>query len=136
MVHLKKAFTEFANEYIPKGLAVVAISSNSVKTHPQDGPEFMAADAKEFQYPFPYLFDKTQEVAKAYKAVCTPDLFLFKKSSDGFILAYHGQFDASRPRNGKPVTGEDLKAAVECVLADKEITFSQKPCVGCSIKWE
>lgn len=136
VVHLKKAFADFAKEYCTKGLGVVAISSNSVESHPQDGPEHMAAEAKRYEYPFPYLYDETQEVAKAYNAVCTPDLFLFKKESDGFVLVYHGQFDDSRPRNGKPVTGQDLKAAVDCVLDGKEITFPHKPCVGCSIKWK
>lgn len=135
VVHLKQAFTDFAKEYYLKGLAIAAISSNSVKSHPQDGPEYMVADAKKYGYPFPYLYDETQAVAKAYGAVCTPDLFLFKKEADGFVLAYHGQFDDSRPRNGKPVTGQDMKAAVDCVLEGKDITFPQKPCVGCSIKW-
>ncbi|KAI5061938.1 hypothetical protein GOP47_0022477 [Adiantum capillus-veneris] len=128
VVHLKKAFSDFAKEYYLKGLAIAAISSNSVKSHPQDGPEYMAADAKKYEYPFPYLYDQSQSVAKAYGAVCTPDLFLFKKEADGFVLVYHGQFDDSRPRNGKPITGQDMKAAVDCVLEGREITFPQKPC--------
>ncbi|KAH7280685.1 hypothetical protein KP509_36G009200 [Ceratopteris richardii] len=135
VVHLKKAFTDFAKDYLSKGLGIVAISSNSIKSHPQDGPQFMAADAKQYGYPFPYVYDESQSVAKAYGAVCTPDLFLFKKVADGFVLVYHGQFDDSRPRNGQPVTGKDMRAAVDCVLSGNEITFPPKPCVGCSIKW-
>ncbi|XP_022567892.1 uncharacterized protein BNAC05G16600D isoform X3 [Brassica napus] len=119
-----------------KGLAVVAISSNSVVTHPQDGPEFMAEDAKMFKYPFPYLYDESQEVAKEFGAVCTPEFFLYKK--DGrrpFELVYHGQFDDSRPSNNTPVTGRDLSLAIDLVLSCQPIPTNQKPSVGCSIKW-
>ncbi|XP_022143689.1 uncharacterized protein LOC111013532 isoform X2 [Momordica charantia] len=119
-----------------KGLAVAAISSNSVATHPQDGPEFMAEDAKAFSYPFPYLYDASQKVARDFGAVCTPEFFLFKK--DGrrpYELVYHGQFDDSRPSNNVPVTGRDLSLALDCVLSGQPVSSEQKPSVGCSIKW-
>ncbi|CAI5461020.1 unnamed protein product [Closterium sp. Yama58-4] len=137
VVHIKSQLVALGNEYISKhGLAVVAISSNSVLTHPQDGPEKMAEEAKQFNFPFPYLYDETQEVAKAYHAACTPDFFLFKK--DGrrpFELAYHGQLDDSRPSNGRPVTGNDLRAALDCVLSARPVPSSQRPSIGCNIKW-
>ncbi|CAI0625486.1 unnamed protein product [Linum tenue] len=119
-----------------KGLAVVAISSNSLATHPQDGPESMAEDAKLFDYPFPYLFDESQEVARDFRAVCTPEFFLYKK--DGrrpFELVYHGQFDDSRPNSNVPVTGRDLSRAIDCVLSGQPVPSVQKPSIGCSIKW-
>ncbi|XP_059630543.1 uncharacterized protein LOC132273580 isoform X9 [Cornus florida] len=119
-----------------KGLAVVAISSNSVATHPQDGPQLMAEEAKQFNYPFPYLYDESQDVARDFGAVCTPEFFLFKK--DGrrpFELVYHGQFDDSRPSNNVPVTGRDLSLAIDRVLSAQPASSVQKPSVGCSIKW-
>ncbi|KAJ4831788.1 hypothetical protein Tsubulata_042813 [Turnera subulata] len=134
--HLKKDITKLANFYMERGLAVVAISSNSIKTHPQDGPDFMAEDAKAFQYPFPYLYDESQEVARDFGAVCTPEFFLFKK--DGrrpFELVYHGQFDDSRPSSNVPVTGRDLSLAIDCVLSGQSVPSAQKPSIGCSIKW-
>lgn len=136
VIHLKKDIVKLSNFYMKKGLAVVAISSNSVITHPQDGPEFMAEEAKLFKYPFPYLYDESQEVARDFGAVCTPEFFLFKK--DGrrpFELVYHGQFDDSRPRNNVPVTGRDLSLAIDCVLSGQPISSTQKPSIGCSIKW-
>ncbi|RXI00092.1 hypothetical protein DVH24_030582 [Malus domestica] len=111
-----------------KGLAVVAISSNSVATHPQDGPQFMAEDAKLFKYPFPYLYDESQDVARDFGAVCTPEFFLFKK--DGrrpFELVYHGQFDDSRPSNSVSVTGRDLSLAIDCALSCQPVPSNQKP---------
>uniref|UniRef100_A0A5B6YVU9 Thioredoxin domain-containing protein n=1 Tax=Davidia involucrata TaxID=16924 RepID=A0A5B6YVU9_DAVIN len=134
--HLKKDIVKLSNFYMKKGLAVVAISSNSVATHPQDGPQFMAEEAKLLNYPFPYLYDESQEVARDFRAVCTPEFFLFKK--DGrrpFELVYHGQFDDSRPSNNVPVTGRDLSLAIDCVLSAQPISSVQKPSVGCSIKW-
>nr|CAD1818170.1 unnamed protein product [Ananas comosus var. bracteatus] len=134
--HLKKDIVKLTKFYMGKGLAAVAISSNSTITHPQDGPEFMAKEAKLFNYPFPYLFDESQEVARAFGAVCTPEFFLFKK--DGrrpFELFYHGQFDDSRPSSNIPVTGRDLSRAIDCVLSGQKLNFMQKPSVGCSIKW-
>ncbi|XP_074585429.1 uncharacterized protein LOC141841196 [Curcuma longa] len=134
--HLKKDIAKLTSFYMEKGLGVVAISSNSIITHPQDGPEFMAEEAKLFKYPFPYLFDESQDVARAFGAVCTPEFFLFKK--DGrrpFELFYHGQFDDSRPNNNVPVTGRDLSRAIDCVLSGQVLSSAQKTSVGCSIKW-
>ncbi|XP_002278020.1 uncharacterized protein LOC100253998 isoform X2 [Vitis vinifera] len=134
--HLKKDIVKLSNFYMKKGLAVVAISSNSIATHPQDGPKFMAEEAKLFNYPFPYLYDESQDVARDFGAVCTPEFFLFKK--DGrrpFELVYHGQFDDSRPSNNVRVTGRDLSLAIDCVLSGQPISLVQKPSVGCSIKW-
>lgn len=136
VVHLKMELVKLANTYMPKGLGIVAISSNSIKTHPQDGPDIMAREAKELGYPFPYLYDETQETAKAFAAACTPDFFLFKK--DGrrpFELVYHGQFDDSRPGNNRPTTGRDLRNAIDCVLSGIPVSKVQKPSIGCSIKW-
>eukprot|EP00262_Sarcandra_glabra_P011780 TRINITY_DN2900_c0_g1_i2.p1 TRINITY_DN2900_c0_g1~~TRINITY_DN2900_c0_g1_i2.p1 ORF type:complete len:247 (+),score=30.57 TRINITY_DN2900_c0_g1_i2:55-741(+) len=136
VIYLKKNIVKLANFYMKKGLAVVAISSNSIATHPQDGPEFMSEEAKLFSYPFPYLYDETQDVARAFGAVCTPEFFLFKK--DGrrpFELFYHGQFDDSRPSNNVPITGRDLSCAIDCVLSGQPLSSMQKPSVGCSIKW-
>ncbi|KMT19462.1 hypothetical protein BVRB_1g010900 isoform C [Beta vulgaris subsp. vulgaris] len=141
VIHLKKDFVKLSNFYIKKGLAVVAISSNSVVTHPQDGPEFMAEEAKVYGYPFPYLYDEhswyqSQDVARDFEAVCTPEFFLFKK--DGrrpFELVYHGQFDDSRPRNNVAITGRDLSMAIDSVLSGQPVNPVQKPSVGCSIKW-
>ncbi|KAM3305754.1 putative protein isoform X3 [Capsicum chacoense] len=136
VIHLKKEIVKLSNFYMKKGLAVVAISSNSLVTHPQDGPEFMAQEATLFKYPFPYLYDESQEVARDFGAVCTPEFFLFKK--DGrrpFELVYHGQFDDSRPSNNVPVTGRDLSLAIDRVLSGQLIPSTQKPSIGCSIKW-
>ncbi|XP_024029406.1 uncharacterized protein LOC21400882 [Morus notabilis] len=136
VIHLKKDIVKLTNFYMKKGLAVVAISSNSVSTHPQDGPKFMAEEARLFNYPFPYLYDETQDAARDFRAVCTPEFFLFKK--DGrrpFELVYHGQFDDSRPSNNVPVTGRDLSLAIDCVLSGQPVSSVQKPSVGCSIKW-
>ncbi|XP_047341749.1 uncharacterized protein LOC124945367 [Impatiens glandulifera] len=136
VVHLKKDIVKLTNFYMKKGLAVVAISSNSVITHPQDGPNFMAEEAKRYNYPFPYLYDEFQDVAIEFGAVCTPEFFLFKK--DGrkpFELVYHGQFDDSRPNNNVPVTGRDLSIAIDNVLSFQPVSSVQKPSIGCGIKW-
>ncbi|KAK2390579.1 Thioredoxin superfamily protein [Trifolium repens] len=137
VIHLKKDIVKLTKFYMKKELAAVAISSNSVATHPQDGPEFMAEDAKLFGYPFPYLYDESQDVARDFGAVCTPEFYLFKK--DGrrpFELVYHGQFDDSRPSNKNiPVTGRDLSLAIDRVLSGQPVPSEQKPSVGCSIKW-
>lgn len=134
--HLKKDIAKLTSFYAEKGLASIAISSNSIVTHPQDGPEYMIVDAEKFKYSFPYLYDESQEVAKAFQAVCTPEFYLFKK--DGrrpFELFYHGQFDDSRPGSNVPVTGRDLSRAIDCALSGQELSFVEKPSVGCSIKW-
>ena len=131
--HIQKEFVTFAREYMPKGLAVVAISSNDVEAYPQDAPDKMAEEAERFGYPFPYLYDETQEVAKAYRAACTPDLFLFDADRR---LVYRGQFDDSRPGSDQPVTGRDLRAAVDALLAGRPIPEEQKPSSGGNIKWK
>ncbi len=131
--HLADDLAIFANKYIPLGLSVVAISSNDVANYPADSPEQMVAEAEQRGYAFPYLYDETQEVAKAYAAACTPDFYLFDAEQK---LVYRGQFDSSRPDSGIPITGEDLAAAVEAVLASKPVHGDQKPSIGCNIKWK
>ena len=131
--HLNEALVEFANEYKSRGIECVAISSNEVENYPQDGPEFMAQVAKEQSYPFPYLYDESQEIAKAYRAACTPDFFLFNEEQK---LFYRGQFDQSRPGNNMPVTGRDLRAAVDTMLEGEESFEPQVPSMGCNIKWK
>lgn len=133
VIHLREALAAFADEYMAKGMAVVGISANDVATHPDDSPEKMVEEAKAAGYNFPYLYDETQEVAKAYKAACTPDFFLFDQEQK---LVYRGQFDDSRPGNDKPVTGADLKAACDAVVAGAPVTEDQKPSIGCNIKWK
>jgi thiol-disulfide isomerase/thioredoxin len=130
--HLRDHLAATANSYQTKGIAVVAISSNDVKGYPADGPEKMAAEAAAGGYGFPYLYDASQEVAKAYRAACTPDFFLYDRSHK---LVYRGQYDDSRPDNGVPVTGNDLKAAMDAVLAGKPVPAAQKASLGCNIKW-
>lgn len=130
--HIKRAFADFAREYRGKGLAIVAINANDIEAYPQDGPEQMRRDAEEFGYRFEYLLDETQDVARAYDAACTPDFFLFDAERR---LVYHGQFDASRPRNHVPITGEDLRRACDAALAGKPVAPEQTPSIGCNIKW-
>lgn len=132
VIHLRSALKEFAAEYQKKGMAVVGISSNDVVAYPQDGPEAMKRKAAAAGYTFPYLFDATQSVAKSYKAACTPDFFLFDRHHN---LVYRGQFDGSRPGNGVPVTGIDMRAACDAVLSGAEVAVDQKPSIGCNIKW-
>jgi hypothetical protein len=131
--HLRDALAAFGKEYQAKGLAVVGISSNDVAAHPDDGPEQMQAEAKSAGYTFPYLYDATQAVAQSYKAACTPDFFLFDAN---MALAYRGQFDNSRPGNGKPITGADLRTAADRVLSGQPPLIEQKPSIGCNIKWK
>lgn len=131
--HLRTALADFGRDCAAKGVAVVAISSNDAAGYPEDGPAKMVAEAKAAGYPFPYLYDESQKVAKAYRAACTPDFFLFDR---GRRLVYRGQFDASRPGNGVPITGKDLRAAVDAVLAGKTPSLNQAPSMGCNIKWK
>jgi len=130
--HILDGLVAFARDYVTRGVAVVAISSNDITSHPDDAPAEMARIARLKGFTFPYLYDESQEVAKAYQAVCTPDFFLFERDRR---LAYRGQFDASRPGNGIPVTGADLRAACDALLGGKPLTREQTPSVGCSIKW-
>ena len=132
VVHIRKELVAAAHEALELGLAVVAINSNDVGTHPQDGPEPMGKLAKSEGWRFPFLFDEAQGVARAFHAECTPDLYVF---DGGQRLVYRGQFDDSRPSNGKPVTGRDLRAAVEAVASGRPPGKEQTPSVGCNIKW-
>lgn len=132
VVHIRSVLQKFAAEYQSKGLAIVGISSNDAAAYPQDGPDKMKEEAHNAGYTFPYLFDATQEVAIAYNAACTPDLFLFDADHS---LVYRGQFDASRPGNGLPVTGADLRIACDAVLGGQPVATEQRPSIGCNIKW-
>lgn len=131
--HINKALADLGRDYISQGVSIIAISSNDVENYPDDSPEKMTKNAKENNWNFPYLYDETQEVAKAYGAVCTPDFFLF---DDEDRLIYRGQFDDSRPNNGIPVTGKDLRAAIDAVLNREQVPALQKPSIGCNIKWK
>jgi peroxiredoxin len=131
--HLADALARFAAEYMAKRVAVVGINSNDVANYPADSPEQMVREAEERGYQFPYLYDETQEVAKAYRAACTPDFYLFDRDRR---LVYRGQFDDSRPDSGKPITGADLRSAVDAVLAGKKPSHEQRPSIGCNIKWK
>jgi peroxiredoxin len=130
--HVRPAIASLARELIGSGLGIVAISANDPVAYPEDAPEGLAAEAVEAGYTFPYLFDETQDIAKAYTAACTPDFFLFDRDRK---LVYRGQFDSSRPANGVPVTGEDLLTAIDALLEGRPIPQEQRPSVGCSIKW-
>ena len=131
--HIKTQLAQLSSDYVNSNLGMIAISSNDVSTHPEDAPEYLQAMVQEFSLTFPICYDESQEVAKAYTAACTPDFFLFDASLQ---LVYRGQLDDSRPSNGKPVTGADLRAAIEAVLAGKPVDVEQKPSIGCNIKWK
>lgn len=131
--HIRMAFGEFAREYQAKGLAIIAINSNDTDEFPEDAPDGMRDEARMAGYPFPYLFDESQQVAKDFMAACTPDLFLFDKAR---TLVYRGQFDDSRPRTSLPITGRDLRAAVDAVLAGEPVPATQRPSIGCNVKWK
>ena len=133
VVHIRAGLAQFACDYAGRGVGIVGISSNDAKNYPSDGPAMMKEEAKNAGYTFPYLYDESQAVAKAYRAACTPDIFLFDR---GHRLVYRGQFDASRPGNGMPVTGKDLRAALEAVLAGKPTSEHQVASIGCNIKWK
>jgi peroxiredoxin len=131
--HIRPRLAEVTKDLAGKGLAVVGINSNDSELYPDDSPEAMKAEAEEFGYTFPYLVDEDQSVAKAFRAACTPDLFLFDGNGK---LAYRGQFDSSRPKNDEPVTGADLVAAAEAVLEGRPVPEDQRPSIGCNIKWK
>lgn len=131
--HVRSELARLARDYRPRGVAIVGISSNDAAKYPADAPDLMAAEAKEAGYIFPYLFDETQAVAKAYRAACTPDFFLFGPDQK---LVYRGQLDGSRPNSGVPVTGADLRAALDAVLAGNPQAETQRPSMGCNIKWK
>jgi thiol-disulfide isomerase/thioredoxin len=131
--HVEEGLAQLGRDYDGKGIGVVAISSNDATNYPDDAPENLMEQALQVGFPFAYLYDETQEAARAYDATCTPDFFLF----DGDLkLAYRGQLDDSRPSNGVPVTGKDLRAAMDALLAGKTVNPEQKPSLGCNIKWK
>jgi peroxiredoxin len=131
--HIEKSLGKLAADYAGKPLAIVGISSNDVRTHPADSPEGLKQQAKDNGFTFPYLYDESQAVAHAYKAACTPDPYLFDKD---LKLVYRGQYDDSRPSNGVPVTGKDLRGAIDLVLAGMPVPVEQRPSIGCNIKWK
>jgi peroxiredoxin len=132
VIHIRHELVAVAHEALALNIQVIAINSNSIVSHPQDGPDAMKALAQSEGWKFPFVFDATQAVAKEYRAACTPDIFLFGQSR---TLAYRGQFDDSRPSNGKPVTGADLRNSIHAVASGLPIPAAQKPSIGCSIKW-
>jgi len=131
--HVMKRFLEIANEFIPKGVKFAAISSNDVENYPQDHPDLMKMIADMCRFPFPYLYDETQTVAKDYQAACTPDFYIFDKEMK---LAYRGRFDETRPQSGVEPSGKDFKIALESIVEGKEVDSKQFPSIGCSIKWK
>ena len=131
--HIRREFARVMADCQARGAAVVAVNSNDVASFPEDGPGGMKQEAREAAYTFPYLYDETQEVAKAFRAACTPDLFLFDAHG---ALVYRGQFDSSRPRSDVPVTGSDIRAAVAAVLEGRAVPREQKASLGCNIKWK
>ncbi|WP_431158499.1 thioredoxin family protein [Winogradskyella poriferorum] len=133
VIHVNEELVAIANDYATKGINCIAISSNDVVNYPQDGPDKMKQNAIDNHYPFPYLYDETQNVAKAYDAACTPDFFLFNGELE---LVYAGQLDGSRPGNDIPVTGEDLRNAMDGLVNNSPINPNQKPSMGCNIKWK
>lgn len=131
--HVQQGLVSMADDYISKGISFIAINSNDVVSHPGDSPDKMKEEAQRLGYPFPYLFDESQEVAHAYQAACTPDFYVF----DGDLnLIYRGQLDDSRPGNGIPVTGSDIRAALDAALGGTPVSEHQKPSIGCNIKWK
>ena len=131
--HVAAGLAELAKDYQRRGVAVVGINSNDVQNYPDDSPAKMAEEVKARGYTFPYLYDATQCVAKAYRAACTPDFYVFDRERK---LVYRGQMDSSRPRSGVPVTGEDLRAALDAVLAGQPVSANQRASLGCNIKWK
>lgn len=131
--HIRHKLAQLARDYQNRGVAIVAINANDAQQYPDDSPEKMKQEAQDAGYSFPYLFDESQEVAKAYQAACTPDFFLFDRNR---TLVYRGQLDDSRPGNNVPVTGQDLRAALDAVLAGDPVPSEQKPSIGCNIKWK
>ena len=131
--HVNKQLSQLAKDYISKGIKCIAISSNDAEKYPEDAPDKMKEHAIQHDYIFPYLYDETQEVAKAFDAACTPDFYVFDKA---LKLVYRGQLDGSRPGNDIPVTGEDLRQAIDCVINQKPVNEVQKPSIGCNIKWK
>jgi len=131
--HIRDGFVAFVREFQPQGLGVVAINANDASTHPDDSPECMKAEADRHGFTFTYLYDESQQIARKYEAACTPDFFLYDAANK---LVYRGQFDDARPGNDVPVTGKDLRGAVEAVLSGQRVSDDQRPSIGCNIKWK
>jgi peroxiredoxin len=131
--HIRSGLAQLARDYLPRGAAFLGINSNDVTNYPADSPARMAEEAKAAGYLFPYLYDESQAVAKTYRAACTPDFYVFDQNQ---ALVYRGQFDDSRPGNGLPASGKDIRAAVDAVLSGKPVSPHQKPSIGCNIKWK
>ena len=131
--HVQEEIVRLANDYRILGFGFIAISSNDIEKYPEDQPAMMWKVAQKYNYTFPYLFDETQQVAKDYQAVCTPDFFVF---DEDLKLVYHGQLDDSRPKNGIPVTGRSIRETLDAILNNRKITEDQKPSIGCNIKWK
>jgi thiol-disulfide isomerase/thioredoxin len=131
--HVNAELVRLANDYKNKGIGFVAINSNDIVKHPDDAPRLMTQVAKQLQYPFPYLYDESQETAKAYDAACTPDFFIYDKDLQ---LVYRGQLDDSRPGNEIPVTGKDIRHALDCLINNEPVPQEQRPSIGCNIKWK
>jgi peroxiredoxin len=133
VVHINDELVKMANDYRDKGIGFVAISANDIVNHPHDAPDKMKETALRLQYSFPYLYDETQDTAKAYDAACTPDFFIYDKNLQ---LVYRGQLDDSRPGNEIPVTGRDIRNALDCLLNNKPVPAEQRPGIGCNVKWK
>ena len=133
VIHIREHLVTLIQEYQAKGIFFIGINSNDAQTYPEDSFENMKLFAKEFGYTFPYLYDETQEIAKAFRAACTPDIFVFDRMR---LLVYRGQLDDSRPGNEIAVTGKDLRAALDALLAEKPVSSAQRPSIGCNIKWK
>jgi thiol-disulfide isomerase/thioredoxin len=133
VIHVRDQLVALGRDYLPKGLGIIAINSNDVVAHPDDSPDKMKIEKEKVGYTFPYLFDETQTIAKAFKAACTPDIYLFDKAHR---LVYRGQLDDSRPSNQIPVTGKDLRGAIDALLTGQRVPSEQKPSLGCNIKWK
>lgn len=133
VIHVRNELIQLTNDYKDKGIGFIAISSNDVENYPEDGPEKMKEIAEKENFPFPYLYDRTQDVAKAYDAACTPDFNLFDAND---LCIYRGRLDSSRPGKEIPVTGEDMRSAIETVLRGEKISDRQFPSIGCNIKWK
>ena len=133
VIHVNDELVRLGNDYLPMGVSIVAISSNDVSKYPEDGPEEMKKVAERLHYPFPYLYDESQQVARAFDAACTPDFYVFDKD---LKLAYRGRLDDSRPKSGTPLTGRDLRAAIDALLNGETVPEKQYPSGGCNIKWK
>ena len=131
--HIRSGLSDFARDYVDRNVAILAINANDFVTHPADSPDAMRREVQEYNYCFPYVYDQTQETAKAFRAMCTPEFYVFDREKR---LAYRGQFDGARPGNDIPVTGADVRNALDALLDGREVDAHQRPSIGCNIKWK